>query len=361
MINQQEFTENAIIYCAGAKMSLNQQLANSSEFKTHLNDLILKTKNNSYYHKIDFDKLTELTAKFTRNNVDSDGDAWDDLNSVAWYMGINCYIWENSINHIPVDFDTVFLESWNKYFGIDLDDQKNESKIYAEIINKGECLSSINGKNTFNWKNENIKFKAGKSEWLRHNFYPANGMVGEIVDSFENPIWGFKIYVLQIGNNIYVPMSEIGIKFISENEYISKSNIEKNIGLDIKTKILHQKENEFHNKINNEEINAFGFTSVEKKSIFNLLIQLMNADGKIDVAEMKYLTKIQEIFSVTTEDLEEIIKLNSITIINSIQKMNDLKKSVFKIMMIELMGSDGDSDNFEENELFLGVCVACQL
>lgn len=45
--------------------------------------------------------------------------------------------------------------------------------MYVKIIDKGECFSTtmefING------------IYANKTEWAKYNFYPQNGMVGEIV------------------------------------------------------------------------------------------------------------------------------------------------------------------------------------
>jgi len=83
-----------------------------------------------------------------------------------------------------------------------------ENKKYAIIVDKGECMSTINENTQFIWKSEAIHRLAGKSEWLKNNFYPENGMVGEIVDSFENTLWHFTTYVLCIDDKFYVAMSQ---------------------------------------------------------------------------------------------------------------------------------------------------------
>ena len=92
-----------------------------------------------------------------------------------------------------------------------------ETKKYAEIINKGECLPTLNAPpadSIIDWsKYLNIKHLAGKNEWAKHDFYPANGLVGEIVGIICNPL-GFNMYILFIENKYYVPMSEKGIKFL---------------------------------------------------------------------------------------------------------------------------------------------------
>lgn len=87
----------------------------------------------------------------------------------------------------------------------------------AVILDKGECLSTIHTDQRFKWKDETVRKLAGKSEWLKHDFYPANGMSGVIVQEFFNTLWGFNVYVLFIDNKFYVPMSEKGIKFVDDN------------------------------------------------------------------------------------------------------------------------------------------------
>ncbi|NLA43459.1 hypothetical protein GX865_04935 [Candidatus Saccharibacteria bacterium] len=101
-----------------------------------------------------------------------------------------------------------------------------EQKKYAEIIDKGECLSTINvppAVNILNWSNlENIKFFAGRNEWEKSNFYPSNGLVGEIEGVLYNTLWGFDVYILKIQNKFYVPMSPKGIKFITKEQMLEK-------------------------------------------------------------------------------------------------------------------------------------------
>jgi len=90
---------------------------------------------------------------------------------------------------------------------------------FARIVDKTQCMSTINTINSYEWKDLDVKLKAGKSEWLKTNFYPTNKMVGEIVDSFRNQVMAFDIYILKIDDKYYVPMSESGIEFISKEEY----------------------------------------------------------------------------------------------------------------------------------------------
>ena len=77
--------------------------------------------------------------------------------------------------------------------------------MYVKIVDKGECFSttmeSVNG------------VYANKEEWAKYNFYPQNGMVGEVVKRTNTA------YVVKIKEGIYVPMTKNGIEEISYEEY----------------------------------------------------------------------------------------------------------------------------------------------
>lgn len=85
--------------------------------------------------------------------------------------------------------------------------------MYVKIIDKGECYSTtmefIDG------------VYANKNEWAKHNFYPQNGMVGEIVKRTPSA------FIVKIMDGIYVPMTKKGIKEISYQEYLEgqKNNL----------------------------------------------------------------------------------------------------------------------------------------
>jgi hypothetical protein len=97
-----------------------------------------------------------------------------------------------------------------------------ESK-FAEITNKGECLSTINvppAVGLFNWNSlDSIKHLAGRNEWLKDGFYPSDGLVGEVVGTLNHPLLGV-LYILKIQGKYYVPMSQKGIRFIAKNEFL---------------------------------------------------------------------------------------------------------------------------------------------
>ena len=77
--------------------------------------------------------------------------------------------------------------------------------MYVRIIDQGECLSTtreyVDG------------VYANKNEWAKHNFYPKNGMVGELVKRTPSA------YIVKIMDGIYVPMTRNGIEEISSKDY----------------------------------------------------------------------------------------------------------------------------------------------
>lgn len=77
---------------------------------------------------------------------------------------------------------------------------------YAKIVDAGECMS------TTQMTCEGVL--ANRFEWARHDFYPQDGMVGEVHD-----VNG--VSVLKISDGIYVPMTLRGITEISREEYTS--------------------------------------------------------------------------------------------------------------------------------------------
>lgn len=144
-----------------------------------------------------------------------------------YIYGINLSLYLNSINNKSLLFhfkvNSVILNDDSEKEFLDVELIENIKLCFAKIIDKGECFSSIIDDSFYNWKNEIIKSKAGKAEWNKHNFYPQNGMVGEIVDTFENELWRIDVYVLLVDDYFYIPMSRKGIKLINEGEY--KKNI----------------------------------------------------------------------------------------------------------------------------------------
>lgn len=106
--------------------------------------------------------------------------------------------------------------------------------MYVKIIDRGECFSTtpefIDG------------VYANKTEWEKYNFYPQNGMVGEIVKRTPSA------YIVKIMDGIYVPMTKRGIEEIDYDEFIAGQSNNVCIGMDARQKRINSQV---------DEINAF--------------------------------------------------------------------------------------------------------
>lgn len=92
---------------------------------------------------------------------------------------------------------------------------------YIEITNSAK----VRGKLNFIGAN-NVEMS--KTAWLKHSFYPNNGVVGVVIAEtlcFEGPI-----YIVQCGQNLFVPILPDGVREISRAEYLNKYQNNMQIG-----------------------------------------------------------------------------------------------------------------------------------
>ena len=104
--------------------------------------------------------------------------------------------------------------------------------MYVKIIDRGECFSTtmefVNG------------VYANRTEWAKHNFYPQNGMVGEIVKRTPSA------YIVRIKEGIYVPMTKKGIKEITYEEFLKSQSNNVCSGMDERQKRINDQLDEFN-------------------------------------------------------------------------------------------------------------------
>lgn len=96
---------------------------------------------------------------------------------------------------------------------------------YAEIIDKGECLATLYTFPQISWPEPFLKDVANRNEWAKQGFYPSDGLVAEIPYTIERDMSkkiDIKVYILRINERFYVPMTDKGLRFISESEYRQK-------------------------------------------------------------------------------------------------------------------------------------------
>ncbi len=107
--------------------------------------------------------------------------------------------------------------------------------MYVKIIDRGECFSTtpefIDG------------VYANRAEWEKHNFYPQNGMVGEVVKRTPSA------YIVKIKEGIYVPMTKKGIEEIEYEEYVAGQKNNVCTGMDERQESINSNLDRFHNII----------------------------------------------------------------------------------------------------------------
>lgn len=106
--------------------------------------------------------------------------------------------------------------------------------MYVKIIDRGECFSTtmefIDG------------VYANRTEWEKHNFYPQNGMVGEVVKRTPSA------YIVKIMDGIYVPMTRRGIEEIDYEKFIAGQNNNICSGMDERQKRINSQLNSINAK-----------------------------------------------------------------------------------------------------------------
>jgi uncharacterized tellurite resistance protein B-like protein len=104
----------------------------------------------------------------------------------------------------------------------------------------------------------------------------------------------------------------------------------------------------------------FSFTSLEKKAITKVMIDLAHADNTITVGENAYFEQIVKILGITADEFQEAQLLSVIGCLSVLRNMNLDNKNALLFIMRELINIDG-SVHDEEMNIFLVVCQGADL
>jgi hypothetical protein len=137
-----------------------------------------------------------------------------------------------------------------------------EKEKFAEIIDKGECCSTLNDDPNFKWPEIRLKNLACRNEWNRQNFYPSNGLVAEIYCKLDS--WG---YILLINDKFYVPMTKRGVKIISEVDYDQKKANNKIKAMDQRQRNINNGLDNFNSSINNDSKDDFSINQLKQLNL----------------------------------------------------------------------------------------------
>ncbi len=89
------------------------------------------------------------------------------------------------------------------------------------------------------------------------------------------------------------------------------------------------------------------WTSQEKLCITKVLLDIMNADGKIEDGEIQYMEQLRLLIGISDHDLETAHHTTVSYSMSILRAMSDNKKIALGIMMAEMIKSDGNSDGRE--------------
>ena len=87
--------------------------------------------------------------------------------------------------------------------------------------------------------------------------------------------------------------------------------------------------------------------SIEKQSIFKVLMDIASADGITHPNEANYIVAVIEAIGMSDEEMQKGVKLNTIQAIVNLKEMTESKKIQTLTYMRALMDTDG---NVHENE-----------
>ena len=82
----------------------------------------------------------------------------------------------------------------------------------------------------------------------------------------------------------------------------------------------------------------------EKVAIASVLIDLMNADGNVDFRETLYMNQLRNNLNISEEEIKEGKEQNLLVSFLVLGTMNNEKKYTLAIMLTEMIKADGKED-----------------
>lgn len=96
-------------------------------------------------------------------------------------------------------------------------------------------------------------------------------------------------------------------------------------------------------------------TDSEKKAIAKVLLEIMNADGKVVTEESLTMLDLQDKLGITFDQVMNAKSLNAYTCLGTIAKMSVDNKAIVAAAMYRMINADGRVDS-EEIKVFNTVC-----
>lgn len=101
-------------------------------------------------------------------------------------------------------------------------------------------------------------------------------------------------------------------------------------------------------------------TNLEKKAVAKVLLDIVNADGRVTTGESAYFQQLQNVLGISDSNIEEAKYMNALGCLSIIKAMLPHEKQALAIMMLEMIRADGHIDD-EEMKVFIVVCAAAEI
>ena len=102
------------------------------------------------------------------------------------------------------------------------------------------------------------------------------------------------------------------------------------------------------------------FTQIERIAIASVLIDLMNADGNVDIRETLYMNQLRNNLNISEGEILAGKEQNLLVSLLVLGTMNNEKKYALGFMLTEMIKADGKEDA-NEIKYFNVVCNAIGL
>lgn len=102
-------------------------------------------------------------------------------------------------------------------------------------------------------------------------------------------------------------------------------------------------------------MSEFYFTDQEKRAIAKVLLDIVNADGKVTIGEGLYFKQLQNNLHISNEQIQEAKSMSVLTAIGVIRNMTQTERFAVGVMMQQMIEADGDMDS-HELDVFNVVC-----
>lgn len=102
-------------------------------------------------------------------------------------------------------------------------------------------------------------------------------------------------------------------------------------------------------------MSEFYFTDQEKRAIAKVLLDIVNADGKVAIGEGLYFKQLQNNLNISDDQIRAAKSMGVLTAIAVIRTMTQAKRLAVGVMMQQMIEADGDMDS-HELDVFNVVC-----